>query len=179
MLLYPWQNGSDFKTAALQYHHMTCHIALCRDRDAGSVSPEPTDGSPVVNYTPSKFDRAHIATGIFAIAKLCYALGARSLAHAAPDVPYFECLTPIEERRLDDTDFVQWVRLLEQTSLDPVRIRFNSAHQMGTARMGTKAGTSAVDGDGRVWGCDDLHVSDTSVFPSACGVNPIITVEWL
>ncbi|OTB05737.1 hypothetical protein M426DRAFT_21763 [Hypoxylon sp. CI-4A] len=176
MLLHPWQNGIDFKAAALQYSHMTSHISMCRDRDAGSVSPEPTDGSPVINYTPSKFDRAHIATGLVAIAKLCYVIGARVLAPAVPDVPDFECLRPTEERRLNDPDFVKWVGLLERASLDPLRTTFNSAHQMGTARMGTKPETSAVDGSGRVWGCDNLYVADTSVFPSASGVNPMITV---
>ncbi|KAI1775112.1 GMC oxidoreductase-domain-containing protein [Hypoxylon cercidicola] len=176
MLLYPWQSGLDFKAGALQYSHMTCHISMCRDRDTGSVSPEQTDGSPVINYTPSKFDRAHIRTGLVAIAKLCYVLGARSLVPAVPDVPVFDCLRPVEERHLDDPDFVKWVRLLEQASLAPLRTTFNSAHQMGTARMGTKPETSAVDGSGRVWGCDNLYVADTSVFPSACGVNPMITV---
>jgi choline dehydrogenase-like flavoprotein len=175
MLLHPWQSGLDFKTAALQYRHMTCHISLCRDRDAGSVSPEPVDGSPVINYTPSKFDRAHIATGLVAIAKLCYVLGAKALAPAVPDVPSFECVRPTEERNLNDQEFVEWVRLLERTSLPPLRTTFNSAHQMGTARMGMKAETSVVDENGKVWGCENLYVADTSVFPSASGVNPMVT----
>jgi hypothetical protein len=106
MLLQPWQSGLDFKTAALQYRHMTCHISLCRDRDAGSVSPEPVDGSPVINYTPSKFDRAHIATGLVAIAKLCYVLGAKTLAPAVSDVPSFHCLKPAEERNLVDQELL-------------------------------------------------------------------------
>ncbi|KAI0479751.1 FAD/NAD(P)-binding domain-containing protein [Xylaria cf. heliscus] len=176
MLLHPWQSGLDFKTAALQYRHMTCHMALCRDRDAGSVSPEPTDGSPVINYTTSKFDRAHIRTGLVAIAKLCYIQGASGLAPAVPNTPYFGCLRPVQERRIDDPDFVTWFRILERTGLDPLNTTFNSAHQMGTARMGIKAETSVVNRDGRVWGCDNLYIADTSVFRSACGVNPMITV---
>ncbi|KAI8945259.1 FAD/NAD(P)-binding domain-containing protein [Xylaria longipes] len=177
MLLHPWRSGLDFKASALHFrHNMTCHISLCRDRDAGSVSPEPSDGSPVINYTPSKFDRAHIATGLVGIAKLCYILGARELAPAVPDVPYFECLKPVEERHLNDRDFANWLRLLERTNLDPLRTTFNSAHQMGTARMGTKAETSVVDENSRVWGCEGLYVADASVFPSASGVNPMITV---
>ncbi|KAI0402746.1 FAD/NAD(P)-binding domain-containing protein [Xylaria palmicola] len=176
MLLQPWQSGLDFKAATLQFRHMTCHISLCRDRDAGSVSADPDDGRPVINYTPSKFDRAHIATGLVAIAKLCYIVGARGLAPAVPNVPPFESLKPVQERQLNDQDFVDWVRLLEQTTLDPVRTTFNSAHQMGTARMGTNPETSVVDGNGRVWGCEGLYVADTSVFPSASGVNPMITV---
>ncbi|KAJ2997599.1 hypothetical protein NUW58_g610 [Xylaria curta] len=176
MLLHPWQSGLDFKASALQFRHMTCHISLSRDRDAGSVSPEASDGSPVINYTPSKFDRANIATGLVGIAKLCYIRGARGVAPAVPGILPFESLRPTEERSLDDQDFVDWIRLLERTDLDPLRTTFNSAHQMGTARMGTKAETSVVDQDGRVWGSEGLYVADTSVFPSASGVNPMITV---
>ncbi|KAI0502914.1 long-chain fatty alcohol dehydrogenase [Xylaria bambusicola] len=177
ILFNPWRNSIDFKVSALQYRHMTCHISLCRDRDPGSVSAEPIDGSPIINYTPSKFDRAHIATGLVAAAKLCYLSGARSLAPAVPDVPHFECdQLPNVSRSLDDGEFADWIRKLEKTSLDPARTTFNSAHQMGTTRMGTSAETSVVYANGRVWGCENLYVADTSVFPSASGVNPMVTV---
>jgi len=32
-----------------------------------------------------------------------------------------------------------------------------------------------VDPSGRVWGTQGLYVADTSVFPQASGVNPMIT----
>ncbi|KAI3322933.1 long-chain fatty alcohol dehydrogenase [Xylariaceae sp. AK1471] len=176
MLLFPWQNGVDWKAAALQYRHMTCHISLCRDRDAGSVTPEPIDGSPVINYSPSKFDRAHIVKGLVGIAKLCYIEGAKSLFPAVPDVPPFECKQPVDQRDIADEDFVKWLRLLERTTLDPLRTTFNSAHQMGTARMGSNAETSVVDESGKVWGYEGLFVADASVFPTASGVNPMITI---
>ncbi|KAI0971894.1 FAD/NAD(P)-binding domain-containing protein [Xylaria arbuscula] len=177
MLLNPWRDGKDFKAAALQYSHMTCHISLCRDRDSGTVSPEVGDGSPVINYTPSKFDRAHIVTGLAAAAKLCYLSGARSLAPAVPDVPPFESDKPPEApRSLNDLSFANWVSKLGKTTLDPLRTTFNSAHQMGTARMGTDEKSSVVDANGKVWGCDNLYVADTSVFPTASGVNPMITL---
>ncbi|CAJ2508382.1 Uu.00g134080.m01.CDS01 [Anthostomella pinea] len=176
MLLCPWKSGVDFKAAALQYRHMTCHISLPRDRDAGSVSPEPVDHSPVIQYTPSKFDRGHIATGLVGIAKLCYVLGATRLTPAVSDVPSFECIRPVDDRDLNDQDFVEWVRLLERTSLDPARTTFFSAHQMGTSRMGTRAETSVVDENGKVWEYDNLYVADASVFPTASGVNPMVTV---
>jgi choline dehydrogenase-like flavoprotein len=32
-----------------------------------------------------------------------------------------------------------------------------------------------VDPHGRVWGVEGLYVTDASVFPSASGVNPMVT----
>jgi long-chain-alcohol oxidase len=54
---------------------------------------------------------------------------------------------------------------------------FFSFHIMGTARMGGSAATSVCDPDGRVWDTEGLVVADGSVFPSAPGVNPMISIE--
>jgi choline dehydrogenase-like flavoprotein len=40
-----------------------------------------------------------------------------------------------------------------------------------------------VDAKGSVWGTKNLYVADSSVFPSASGVNPMVTVmsiaDWI
>ena len=41
--------------------------------------------------------------------------------------------------------------------------------------MGTSPRTSVVDPEGQVWGTKGLYVVDASIFPSASGVNPMIT----
>ena len=41
--------------------------------------------------------------------------------------------------------------------------------------MGTSPRNSVVDPKGKVWGVEGLYVADASVFPSASGVNPMIT----
>ena len=46
---------------------------------------------------------------------------------------------------------------------------------MGTCRMGTTPKKSVVDPTGKVWGTEGLYVADASVFPSASGVNPMVT----
>ena len=52
----------------------------------------------------------------------------------------------------------------------------NMGHPMGTCRMGTDPETSVVDPSGRLWGCPNIYVADTSVFPSSSGVGPSLTV---
>jgi choline dehydrogenase-like flavoprotein len=56
------------------------------------------------------------------------------------------------------------------------RITAISSHPMGTCRTGDDPAESVVDPSGLVWGTDNLHVADASVFPSSLGVNPQITV---
>ncbi|KAI0140486.1 long-chain fatty alcohol dehydrogenase [Xylariaceae sp. FL1272] len=176
MILFPWENGAAYKAAALQYRNITCHISICRNKEPGSVSIEPNDGSPVINYSPSKFDHAHIIKGAVAIAQLCYMSGARGIFPAVPGVSPFHCSTATADRTIQDEEFVEWLRTLETSALDPLRTTYDSAHQMGSSRMGINPDTSVVDKIGKVWGYDGLYVADASVFPSASGVNPMITV---
>ena len=49
-------------------------------------------------------------------------------------------------------------------------------HQMGSCRMGGNRETSVVNPDNQVWDTPGLHVADASVFPSASGVNPMLTI---
>jgi choline dehydrogenase-like flavoprotein len=55
----------------------------------------------------------------------------------------------------------------------------STAHIMGTARMGHDPRTSVVDGHGRVHGLDNVYVGDGSVFVSAGGFNPTLTIMAL
>jgi choline dehydrogenase-like flavoprotein len=61
-----------------------------------------------------------------------------------------------------------------------------SAHQMGTLRMGTRRRQHVCDPAGRVRASSrrnrvigGLYVADASLFPTAIGVNPMLTVMAL
>lgn len=49
-------------------------------------------------------------------------------------------------------------------------------HQAGTCRMGTDPSNSVTDAHGRVWGHDNLFVSDGSLHPTNGGFNPVLTI---
>lgn len=174
LLQIPWQSGLQFKLDALKYRQMNCFISIIRDRDAGSVSPDPVDGSPIVSYTMSPFDRKHAVRGLAATAKLCYIQGARELLPMVPDIPPFKCHKSY--RDLNDAEFVEWIQRLERADLSPSAATLNSAHQMSSCRMSISPKYGVVDETGKVWGTDDLYVADASVLPSASGVNPMVTV---
>ncbi len=54
-----------------------------------------------------------------------------------------------------------------------------SRHVMGTTRMGTDPSRSVVDPTGRVHGVDNLVVADSSVFVTASGYGPTLTLAAL
>jgi choline dehydrogenase-like flavoprotein len=55
----------------------------------------------------------------------------------------------------------------------------DTSHLMGTCRMGDDRETSVVDRDGRSWDIPNLWVCDGSLFCTAGGVNPSLTIQAL
>jgi choline dehydrogenase-like flavoprotein len=55
----------------------------------------------------------------------------------------------------------------------------DTSHLMGTCRMGLDPETSVVDPDGRSWDIPNLWVCDGSLFVTAGGVNPSLTIQAL
>ena len=54
-----------------------------------------------------------------------------------------------------------------------------SKHVMGTTRMGTDPRTSVVSPEQRLWDVDNVLVCDSSVFVTATGYNPTLTLAAL
>jgi choline dehydrogenase-like flavoprotein len=55
----------------------------------------------------------------------------------------------------------------------------SAAHHLGTARMAATADDGVVDSNLKVFGFDNVWVSDGSVFPTAGSVNPSLTISAL
>lgn len=155
---------------------MTGFISLARDRDSGRITVDPDTGKPRVNYSTSEFDRLNALEGVIGIAKLCYVSGATEVR------PFFPLLEPFVrkektqgEKWEDDADFVKWLDRVREVGNKPPVGTWMSAHQMGSCRMSSGPETGVVDPKGKVWGTEGLYVADASVFPSASGVNPMLT----
>jgi choline dehydrogenase-like flavoprotein len=61
----------------------------------------------------------------------------------------------------------------------PLGIAPASRHVMGTARMGSDPSTSVVSPEQRLWDVDNVLVCDSSVFVTASGYNPTLTLAAL
>ncbi|KAI0114911.1 long-chain fatty alcohol dehydrogenase [Daldinia grandis] len=194
---HPWRSALQWKLDLLRCRQMNSYIAIARDRDTGRVYPDPDDGRPIIEYSPSAFDRKHILAGIVALAKLCYIEGATEIWPFVKSIPSFvrrsrsAGATPEAEadgsndidQGINDPDFVAWIKTVERTGLNYPDATFSSAHQMGTCRMSADPARGAVNPEGRVWEARGLYVADASVFPTASGVNPMITTmataDWI
>ena len=117
--------------------------------------------------------------GTIAGAETLLAAGANAVATGQPHLePY---VAKDGHRGLDDPAWHEWVAGVKRAGILPMGTSVGSAHQMGSARMGTKPTNSAVDPRGRVWGTQGLYVADTSVFPTGARLNVIpsvISLTW-
>lgn len=172
-----WRGGLDYKMLCAKTNHMTGHISLVRDRDSGRVYPDPTDGRLRIAYTPSAFDARHALGGVIAAAKILYVSGATEIIISAAGIPIFVRNEdkPNAGEGVNDAKFQAWLKQVRRKGANAPDTVYGSAHQMGTCRMGIKERNSVVDPTGKVWGAEGLYVADASVFPSASGVNPMVT----
>ncbi|KAJ5819001.1 Alcohol dehydrogenase long-chain fatty [Penicillium riverlandense] len=177
--IFPWRDGLDYKLFSASLNHSTSFITLTKDRDAGRVYPDPADGRVRIDYAVSTFDRKHIVEGLIACAKIAYISGAKEFHTTYRDIPPFirpSASDPEAPEGTNDAALQSWIAELRRKSpLNPEQATFASAHQMGTCRMGTSPKSSVVDPDCQVWDAEGLYVVDASVFPSASGVNPMVT----
>ncbi|RAR14485.1 long chain fatty alcohol oxidase [Stemphylium lycopersici] len=171
-----WKGGLQYKLDAARLKHMVGYISIVKDRDTGRVYADPVDGRVRFSYQPSKFDKKHILEGIIALAKIQYLEGAEEIFAVIPGLAPFvrDPSTPVGDG-INDPAFQAWLAEIRAKGFPSPESVFVSAHQMGTCRMSAQAKDGVVDPQGKVWGTEGLYVADASVFPSASGVNPMVT----
>ena len=165
-LAAPWESAAGHRHRMAKLPQTGLVGILLRDRFGGRVRVD-RDGAAVVDYRLSRYDRAHLRRAIAAAAEVLEAAGARDIwLPLARDVSY----RPGANARQD------WLRRVDAAGWGPNEILLVTFHQMASCRMGANAQVSVVDAEHRVWGIRGLYVADASVFPSASGVNPMLTV---
>jgi choline dehydrogenase-like flavoprotein len=84
-----------------------------------------------------------------------------------------------ERRRQDGLNTIRDI-LLAQGAKEVIESPFFfGLHLMGGCSIGVEAKSSVVDPEFRVHGHPNLYIVDTSVFPSAPGINPSLTAMTL
>ena len=166
-LAAPWESAAGHREIMGTLPKTGLVGILLRDRFGGRVRID-RDGAAVIDYRLSRYDRAHLRRAIAAAAEVLEAAGARKIwLPLARAVTY----TPGAPTARED-----WMRRVDAAGWGPNELLLVTFHQMASCRMGASARTSVVDAEHRVWGIRGLYVVDASTFPSASGVNPMLTV---
>ncbi len=161
-----WEDGAAFKRDILGLGHIGVAGILLRDRDHGRVTIR-RDGSPIWKYRISTRDRTHMREGVRRAAELLAAAGAIEI--------FTSTIRPV--RWVPDNDTIdKLVAGVDAIGYGPNQTSYFSFHQMGSARMGSDPATSVVDGDNQAHDIAGLYVMDGSSFPTASGVNPMISI---
>ncbi|MEX0971967.1 MAG: GMC family oxidoreductase [Solirubrobacterales bacterium] len=156
-----WLRGSgrEHQQAILDFDHVSSiGVQLC-DESSGRVGIA-GDGSIRARYKLSDEDAQRIVFGIARAAEVHFAAGA---SEVYPNIGRAQVLRPGE------------VAAFEATRFKPSELRLEAFHPQGTARI-APSGEGVCAGDGSVHGVRGLHVADASLFPSAVGVNPMMTI---
>ncbi|KAF2396408.1 long-chain fatty alcohol dehydrogenase [Trichodelitschia bisporula] len=183
----PWAGGAEYKEDVLRMRRSVGQFAIARDEGPGGrVYADPVDGRTRFTYVPSKADRRHLLEGIVGLAKINYVAGATEMWVTVPGVSRFVRGEPKAsdiDQGINDPAFQTWLQEVRARGLPDPDTLFMSAHQMGSCRMGASPKQGAVDAKGKSWEAEGLYVADASVFPSASGVNPMVTnmaiADWI
>jgi choline dehydrogenase-like flavoprotein len=141
------------------------HLASCGcmigDESAGQVTIG-LNGRSAISYEVNAADRRRHARGCRMIARIFFAAGA-----AEVQLPFHGGSAVSDAAAFDR---------LCRDDVTAQQLTLYASHPMGTCRMGANAKSSVVAPSGETHDVRNLYIADASIFPTALGVNPQITV---
>jgi choline dehydrogenase-like flavoprotein len=181
-LAVPWDGIDDHAATMHASRDLLPLIAVTRDGGEGRVT-RTRAGRVRIDYALDKVGVATLRHATVRMARLARAAGAGEILVCATPSIRFDPI--VGSQAADDAAFERFIDRVERLDLGPNRTSLFSAHQMGTLRMGggrdhvcDPAGRVRAGGlRNRVIG--GLYVADASLFPTAIGVNPMLTVMAL
>ena len=165
----PWLGGEQHKDLMERFRYGATFIMLLRDRGHGRVVIDQTGESVPFYSLEDPLDLKNTRIAIEQIIRLHEAAGADQIMSLAGSLPLW--------RRGDNLE-----RFIERAQRVPQRAggqRLFSAHQMGTARMGTDPQTSVAGPWGELHDVKGVWIGDGSAFPTPSGVNPMVSIMAL
>jgi choline dehydrogenase-like flavoprotein len=166
----PFEDGAQHKREfAEKLQRMAPFITVARDHGEGEVAID-AHGRAVVRWSLSdEVDRRIFVRGNVELAKLHKAAGAQQIftLHSARTT----------WKRGEDFD--AFLAAIENASYEPNDVAVFTAHQLCSCRMGSDPSTSVADGRGQLHDTQGVWIGDASAFPTAPGVNPMISIMSL
>jgi choline dehydrogenase-like flavoprotein len=165
----PWESGAQHKQLMSTLRWQAPFITVARDHGSGEVVLD-EHGRAVVRWDFDDDVDARLARlANVELARLHHAAGAERIftLHSAP----------VTWTRGEDFD--GYLEVVEDASYAPNDIACFTAHQMGSCRMGSDPASSVADGRGQLHDTQGVWIGDASAFPTAPGVNPMVTIMSL
>ena len=165
----PWDDGASHKQLMQTLRWQAPFITVARDHGAGEVVIDDL-GRAIVRWgLHDEVDarlavRAHVE-----LARLHRAAGAREIVTAHT--------RSLRWRHGDDFD--EFLERVRDASYAPNDVACFTAHQMGSCRMGSDPQTAVADGRGELHDTHGVWIGDASAFPTAPGVNPMVSIMAL
>ncbi|GAA5798790.1 hypothetical protein HPULCUR_004196 [Helicostylum pulchrum] len=173
----PWLGAAKHKELILRRDCMVSLLNVIRDKDSiGTVEYDKSSSIPVYDYSLSKHDELSLTICIERNVKILAAAGAREIYTGQANVKPFT-FRQGEKSSVDNPRFIKWLESVRKGGILTTSTALISVHQLGSCRMGITPKLSVVQPTGETWEVKNLHVADGSVFPTAVGVNPMVTIE--
>ena len=166
----PFEDGAAHKRTMSQLANIAPFISVARDHGEGRVVID-EHGRAVTRWSfADDVDARLFRRAIAELARLQRAAGAREI------ITFFQ--RPVISWR-EGEDFDAFLAQIEQGSLAANDVAAFTAHQMGSCRMGADPAQSVADGRGQLHDTPGVWIGDASAFPTAPGVNPMISIMSL
>ncbi|XP_049376273.1 long-chain-alcohol oxidase FAO4A-like isoform X1 [Solanum stenotomum] len=164
--LMPWVSGLDIKMRMRKYSRTAYIFALARDKGSGeALSPYS------VSYKLDQTDEENLKAGLEKTLRILAAAGAEEIGTQQ------EKGRSLKVNEASLKEFERFVKEESSIEIGKHSVPICSAHQMGSCRMGVDPKTSVVNSKGETWEVEGLFLGDSSVCPTAIGVNPMVTIQ--
>jgi len=157
--------GAAHMRAMRDYSRLAVLTAVVHDETEGQVTLADDGARPRIRYTLGEGDRAQLAKGLVACARILLAAGAREVVIPA--------VRPVRVRSAAELD------TLDASFVRPHGVPLSAVHPMSTMRMGGDPKTSVVTPEGEHHQVKGLFVADGSLYPTSIGGPPQIGIYTL
>jgi len=154
-------SSADYREAMDNWENVSVYYAAIRSEGRGRVVALPGLRAPIVTYRLTEGDMSRLARGLVHLGEVLLASGATELYPSVADGPVVR----------GHDELAAWWDAVTRN-----RTNLMTVHLTSSVRMGEDRSRTGADSFGRVWGFDNLRVSDASLVPDAPGVNPQGTI---
>jgi choline dehydrogenase-like flavoprotein len=141
---------------------------LIRDTPKGKISLNMSK-DPIVKYELDEYDKMNLSRGIQKLAEIYFKKGAERIILTRRVDPIIT-----KEEYEQDPSILQ--KKISSKNIGPDQLIVGAVHPQGGNRMGEDPKTSVVNSNCQHHHVKNLFVCDASVFPTAIGVNPMLTI---